>query len=110
MATLTKGQTIIVGLGTYALTTTTTGIHNVIVTSTIDRSSALIITITQSGSASVSVSSVAPSTSQRHINLQQLLNIVSGDVITVTLSSSAPADNQLNQPKTLINIHVGANQ
>lgn len=64
--------------------------------------SALILTISQSGSQSVSISSAPATSLQSSISLQKALNCAAGDLITVTVTSSAPVDQPPNTIKTTI--------
>ena len=71
--------------------------------------SGIIVTLAQTGSASVSVSTSSPSASQPagHIEFSNIFNCSVGDVITVTLASSLPIDEQLNTVKSIIVIRRG---
>jgi len=98
---------IIDGLGVYTHTTTHTGVYSANALSTMNPASSLILTIAQTGSTSVSVSSASPAAAQAHVELQTKFNIVAGDVITVTIASSSPIDEQLNTVLTLVTIRQG---
>lgn len=98
---------VIVGLGTFTHTTLSSTMYNVTVRATEVPTSSLSITIAQSGSASATITSTAPTSAQGHVELQKLFNCASGDVLTITLSSSAPIDNQLNTVKSVVTINVG---
>jgi hypothetical protein len=105
---LNNGQsTVVVGLGSWLYTIGSTNLHFVSMTCTEVPPSGLTLTIAQTGSTSISVSSPAPASAQQEINLQKVFNCVAGDLITFTLSSSAPIDEQLNTVKTQLIIRAG---
>jgi len=64
--------------------------------------SALTITISQSGSQTISLSSAPATAQQLSISLQKAFNCAAGDIITVTVTSSAPIDQPPNMIKTTI--------
>lgn len=99
---------IIVGLGSYTHTTTHAGPYTVSAQCSENPTSSIIITISQSGSSSVSVSSIAPTDSQSHIELQKQFTCAIGDVLTVALVSAAAIDNQLNNVKTIVRVFQGS--
>lgn len=98
---------VICGLGAYVHTCANTQMYYVDAHASMDQNSSLIITIAQTGSRSASVSSAAPASSQKHVDLRNIFNCTAGDVITVTMSSAAAVDNQLNRVKTIVNIGRG---
>lgn len=98
---------VINGLGAYTHTCANTSMYYVDAHANMDTSSSLIITIAQTGSTSVSVSSAAPASSQNHVDLRKVFNCAAGDVITVTMSSAAAVDNQLNRVKTIVSMRTG---
>lgn len=100
---------VICGLQTTTHTIGTTNMYHVLSKSTIHPGSALSITVSQSGSTTASFTSTAPSSSQRHIELNCSFNCVIGDVITVAITSSAAIDNGLNNVSTVLAIYTGAN-
>jgi hypothetical protein len=97
-------NTIIDGLGTYTHTCAKTGIYNASAIANVVPASSLSITIAQSGSQSVSVTSGAPAPAQSVINLYQEFNCTAADVITFTITSAAAIDNQLNTVKTILSV------
>lgn len=106
--TLKASETnVAVGLGSWTHTTTQNGMYFASMSCSEVPPSSIILTIAQSGSASLSVSTSAPATSQGYIDLQQLFNCQAGDVITFTLSSAAEIDNELNTVKTIMKINPG---
>lgn len=98
---------IIVGRGSWTHTTSSAGMYFVSAVTIENPSSSIIITIAQSGSASVTVSSPTPSATQQSISLQKVFNCQSGDVLTVSFASSSPIDNQLNTVKSTVTVHRG---
>lgn len=100
---------IMAGLGTYTYTVAIAGMYFVAAQSLENPPSSLSISLAQTGSTSVSVTSTAPAAAQEAINIQNVFNCAIADVITITISSSAPIDNQLNTVKTIIAIHAGSN-
>lgn len=104
--TFTGEQTVVAaGLGTW--TRNAVGTAGLVLASAVATevpTSGVILTIAQTGSTSVSVSSATPTAGQNIISLQQLFNCAIGDVITVTIASSTPIDEQLNTVKTTISV------
>lgn len=97
----------ICGLGSFTYTVSSAGPFSVNVMSSVNPASSLSITIAQSGSQSVSVSSVAPSSVQSHIELSNKFNCAVSDVLTVTISSSAAIDEQLNTVESIVVLRAG---
>lgn len=95
------------GLGAWTHTTLTTSMYTCHVRSTDISTSGLSITIVQSGSNSVTYTSTAPTTTQRHIEIAGTFMCVAGDVITITTSSSTLNDKLMNTVKTTINLRAG---
>lgn len=96
MAVLKNGISSAVGLGVYTHTTANNGMYFASAIVNAVPITGVIITIAQSGSATVSVSSPAASDTQNHIELQKVFNCTAGDVITITLASSSAIDNGIN--------------
>lgn len=96
----TKGN-VICGLGTFTMTVTTAGIFMMSAVATEVPPSGLSITLAQSGSTSVSVTSTVLSATQNVLALQKLFNCAVSDVLTLTIASSTVSDEQLNTVKTL---------
>lgn len=109
MPILTKDyQAVVVcGLGTYTFTVITANHYFVSAQCLENPPSSVILTISQAGSATISVSTPAPSEFQEAIDLQRIFNCQIGDTLTVAITSAAPIDNQLNTVKTTINIRQG---
>ncbi len=100
-------STTVVGLGTWTHTALNTSMYYVSCQSTENPPSSLSITISQTGSTSVSVTSTVPAAGQIAINLSKIFNCVAGDVLSVAISSSAPIDQQLNTVKSTIVVRIG---
>lgn len=104
----TKESNVICGVGgTYTHTVTVAGPVHAAMRTTINPSSSVVLTIAQTGSTSVSVSSASPGSTQTHIDLQKTFNCAVSDVITLTIVSSAAVDNQLNNVKTVATVNEG---
>lgn len=91
------------GIGTY--TVPTTGIYFLGTTTTLSvpvPPSTLVITLSQSGSASKSVSTTNQQDAQLHMELQGVFNCVVGDVLTATLTGTDP----INTSKTIIDLFL----
>ena len=100
---------VICGLGsfTYTCAAAKAGPFVVNVGTSVNPASSLVITIAQSGSQSVSISSASPGAAQAHIELNKKFNCAASDVITVTIASSAPIDNQLNNVESIVTLRQG---
>lgn len=105
-------EKVVNGLNSYTYTVTSTAVHNCRIIVDHRDSSTMTITISQSGSQSATLATLTlpgmPAGSpQPSTILQAPANCVSGDVITFALTSSDPADQQLNTVKARLNVHVG---
>lgn len=99
------------GLGTYVFTAPTTGLYTVSCQATpLPVGSALQIVLAQSGSASNSVTfggtSTNPAQNQDSIAGNTRFVLVAGDLVTVTVSSSAAVDSLPNAVKGIINLFL----
>lgn len=109
MATLKAHQSnVICGLGTYTHTVANSTMYKVQAHCEENPASSVSIVISQSGSTTATITSTAPASDQNHIEVQKVFNCVAGDVLTVTISSSAAIDNQLNTVKTIVNVSQGS--
>jgi hypothetical protein len=95
------------GLSTDTFKVTTAGMYTINVMSTDLPPSGIVITLSQSGSQTVSVSTPTTSPLQAHIEINAKFNCAVNDILTVALASSAPADQPPNLIKTLINLRMG---
>lgn len=68
--------------------------------------SGISIAIKQNGSTIVT--SVAPTTAQKNVKIQVVLNCALNDVIGIVLSSAVASDTGLNVIKAILNIHQGS--
>jgi hypothetical protein len=107
-------QKVYNGLNTYTYTVGSTAMHMCDIKVQHRESSAMTISISQSGSFTGTLATVTlnPSSGtagqpQTEVDLQALANCVSGDVISFTLTSSASIDEQLNTVQSLIRVSVG---
>lgn len=100
---------VVDGLNTYQYTIQTAAMH--ICRIKVDKlpSSTMTIAIQQNGTPIASVTCVAldQSDGQSSQILQVCANCALNDVISFVLTSSNPADEQLNTVKAILNIHVG---
>lgn len=94
---LTSSQHKVVAAGNYSITTRTTMVQP----------SALLVTITQSGSQSVTYTSAPTSPQSGDTQVTGKFNCAAGDLITVAVTSSANADQPPSLVKTTINLRQG---
>lgn len=94
------------GLSTDTIQVKNAGVHSVFTRTTCLIPSGLVVTISQSGSASSSVTSPTTAPRQRHVELNAKFNCAVGDILTVAISSSANVD----QPPSLIQTIINAKQ
>lgn len=93
---------VICGLGIFTHTCASNGMYKVnIRCSEVPISGIVVSTKLNAGSPIVAT---APAASQSTVNLENIFNCVATDVITVTLSSAVPIDNQLNTVKSIVSI------
>jgi hypothetical protein len=97
------------GLGTFTHTAGNTGQYYVSCISTVVPPSALSIVINHNGSPVAT--SVAPSSTSNHVEVNATINTTVGDTLSVVLTSSAPADNvpNLNTVQSLIRVGLTNN-
>lgn len=69
--------------------------------------SGLVVTISQSGSASHSFSTPTTSPLQTDVEMNATFNCAVNDILTVAVTSSATADQPPNMIKTIINLRQG---
>lgn len=92
------------GLSTDTLTINVAGEHVIYSRTTMVPLSGIVVTMSQSGSASVSIASPQAAGPQSHIEMNAPFNCQVGDILQVVVSSSAPIDQPPNLIKTIINI------
>lgn len=95
------------GLQTDTYKVKAAGIHSLYVESTVNFGSGLIITLSQSGSTSNSISTPATSAQQEFVSINQKFNCAVGDILTVAITSSASADQSPSLVKTTITLRLG---
>lgn len=69
--------------------------------------SGIVVTISQSGSTSASVTTPTTSPVQKHIELNGQFNCAVGDILTVSVTSAASGDQPPNLIKTTIDLKQG---
>jgi hypothetical protein len=103
-----KGQqSVTSGLSTDTYKVSAADMYQIFVRTTDLPPSGAVITLSQSGSQSVSVSTPTTSPKQRHIEINAKFNCAIGDILSVVVSSSAPVDQPPNLIKTTINLKQG---
>lgn len=75
--------------------------------STINFGSGLVITLSQSGSQTVSFSTPPTSAQTNHVEISNKFNCAPGDILTVAVTSAADADQPPSLVKTTINLRLG---
>ncbi len=100
-------QSVFSGLGSDTYIVGTAGPYQIVAKTTDLPPSGLTLTIAQTGSVSLSTS-VTSGNVQNHIECNLKMNCAAGDTLTVTLASSAAADQPPNMIKTTIDLKQGA--
>lgn len=95
------------GLSTDTFQVGAAGVHSIYSRTTVKDPSGLVVTMSQSGSTSASFSTPTTSAQQTHIEMNAKFNCQPGDLLTVTVTSSAPVDQPPNLIKTIINLRQG---
>lgn len=95
-------NTVTAGLQTETFTVPLTGLYKISCRTTAIPTSGLLITLSQSGSRTVSVNSGTSTVQQSHMELSYEFNCTTGDVLTMALSSSNVNDVSINQVKTTV--------
>src|ERR1700677_4235679 len=99
---------VLSGLGTDTYKVITAGTHTLSAQSTVLPGSALVITLSQSGSQSVSVSDPATSPVELSVSIATRFNCAVGDILSVVTSSSAASDQPPNMIKTIVAVRLGS--
>ena len=97
----TKGS-VFAGLGSDTHQIKTAGSYRLEIASSVLFGSGLVITLSQSGSATHSYTSNTTSPRELVVNFNALFSCAVGDILTVTLSSSATIDQPPNKIQTTI--------
>lgn len=95
------------GLGTDTYKAPADGMYTVSTQTTELPPSGLVITISQSGSTTASITTPTTSPLENIINLSKIFNCAAGDILSVAISSSAAADQPPNMIKSTINLRQG---
>lgn len=95
------------GLSTDLFRADVAGLYHLYADSTVTLGSGLVITLSQSGSSSVSVSTPPTSPLEEIVNINHLFNCAVGDLLSVVVSSSAAADQPPALVKTTIRLSAG---
>lgn len=104
----TQQSSVMNGLNTDSCAIPTSGQYAITTRTTMVEPSALVVTITQSGSVSRTLTSSATSPVSRHTEMTGSFNCVAGDIITVAVTSGASADQPPTLIKTTITLRQGA--
>lgn len=83
------------------------GVYSITTRTTMVQPSNLVVTIVQSGSTSKTITSLPTSQQSADIEVTGQFNCAVNDLITVSLTSSASADQPPSLIKTLINLRQG---
>jgi hypothetical protein len=102
-----RQQAIMNGLNTSQHKIDTAGQYSITTRSTVNSGSGIVVTAVQSGSKSVTYTTPTTSAQAIEIDLTGQFNCATGDIITVTVSSSATADQPPSLVKTTINLRQG---
>jgi hypothetical protein len=100
-------QTVLNGLKTDMHKIVTAGNYSITTRTTMVQPSALVVTITQSGSQSVTYTSAPTSPQSGDTQVTGKFNCAAGDLITVAVTSSANADQPPSLVKTTIDLRQG---
>jgi hypothetical protein len=103
----TMRQSCSSGLSTDLHQVTTAGVYKIETRTTDIPPSGLVVTLSQTGSTSASFVSPTTSPVQQHIEMNGKFNCQVGDILSIVLTSSAPADQPPNLIKTTINLKMG---
>ena len=95
------------GLNTDTFKVLVAGVYSINVNTNVNIPSGLTITISQTGSASNSYSSPVASAQTNHIEMNAKFNCAIGDILSVVVSSSAPADEPPSLLKSTIILKAG---
>jgi hypothetical protein len=97
------------GLSTDTFKVAVAGMYYLSAQTTVIQPSALVITLSQTGSTSASLATPATSPVQESVSINKTFNCAIGDILSVVVTSSAPIDQPPNLIKTIINLRQGSN-
>lgn len=100
-------QSLVSGLSNDTFKVAVAGTYTVITKTTCLQPSGLVVTISQSGSTTASVTTPTTSPVQKHIELNGKFGCAIGDILTIAVTSSAAVDQPPSLIKTTINIRQG---
>ena len=107
-------QKAVVGLNTYQYTIQTAGVHSCRISVDHLNESTLTVSIVQAGSVNTTLATATlpggttpAGAPQGTITLIATANCAASDTISFVLTSSNPADQQLNTVKAKLNVHMG---
>lgn len=92
------------GLGTDTFKVIAAGMYYLSAQTTVNIPSGLVITLSQSGSVSASITTPTTSAQQESLAINKTFNCQIGDLLSVVTSSSAPLDQPPNLIKTIVNL------
>lgn len=95
------------GLSTDTHQVKTAGMYTIYAASTCLQPSSLVITISQTGSTSASITSATTSPLELVVSANKTFNCAVGDILTVAVTSSAPVDQPPSLLRTTINLRQG---
>src|ERR1700685_4636667 len=96
-------STVMNGLRSDTYQIKTAGTYSIYTRSTVNPASGIVITLSQSGSQSASFSTPTTSPVTNHVEMNAKFGCAVGDILTVSVTSSAPADQPPDLVKTTIN-------
>jgi len=95
------------GLSTDTIKIATAGVYSIYTKTTVLQPSGLVVTLSQTGSASNSFSTPTTSPLTGHVEMNAKFNCAVGDILSVVVSSSASIDQPPNLIKTIIQLKEG---
>lgn len=98
---------VISGLNSDTYKVAAAGMYTIYATTTCLQPSALVVTLSQTGSTSASVTSPTMSPLEMVIDVNKTFNCAVGDILTVAVTSSAVVDQPPSMIKTTISLRQG---
>lgn len=95
------------GLSTDTVKIGAAGVHSIFSRTTVQTPSAIVVTMSQSGSVTASFTSTPTSAQQLEVEMNAKFNCAVGDILTVAVTSAATIDQPPNLIKTIINVKQG---
>jgi hypothetical protein len=95
------------GLTTDSCSIPTAGVYSITTRTNMVQPSGLVVTITQTGSASKTITSLTTSPQSEDTETTGQFNCQAGDIITVAVTSSASVDQPPSLVKTTVNLRQG---